>query len=138
MLHACVSSLLSFGLCTHCLLVPPPVHQVPWKEVVDRWKTVRQRWSKTLKVAETPQQIAGLMAELHEHLRTDKSSGVFATGGSWELQLMACARGEAGMTQLVAVWDEMKAAIQVRSHQQYRLNLVAADKSICDAGKGTD
>lgn len=87
--------------------------QVPWKEVVDRWKTVRQRWSKTLKVAETPQQLAGLMAELHDHLRTDKASGLFATGGPWETQLLACVRGEQGMTALGGLWEDMKAAVQV-------------------------
>lgn len=89
------------------------VLQVPWKEVVDRWKTVRQRWTKTLKTAETPQQFAGLMAELHEHLRTDKASGLFATNGPWETQLMSCVRGELGMTHLVALWEDMKAAVQV-------------------------
>jgi hypothetical protein len=81
--------------------------------VVDRWKTVRQRWSKTLKTAETPQQFAGLMFELHEHLRTDKASGLFASGGPWEAQLMLCVRGELGMTHLVALWEDMKAAVQV-------------------------
>jgi hypothetical protein len=74
---------------------------------------VRQRWSKTLKVAETPQQFAGLMAELHEHLRTDKASGLFASNGPWEACLMACVRGEAGMSALLGLWEDMKTAIQV-------------------------
>lgn len=74
---------------------------------------MRQRWSKTLKSAETPQQLAGLMAELHDHLRTEKSSGLFATNGPWETQLMACVRGELGMSQLVGLWEEMKTAVQV-------------------------
>lgn len=86
--------------------------EVPWKEVVDRWKAVRQRWSKTLKVAETPQQFAGLMAELHDHLRTDKASGLFASNGPWEAGLMACVRGEAGMSALLGLWEDMKTAIQ--------------------------
>lgn len=86
---------------------------MPWKEVVDRWKTVRQRWSKTLKAAEAPQQLAGLMAELHDHLRTDKASGLFATGGPWETQLLACVRGELGMSALLGLWEDMKAAVQV-------------------------
>jgi hypothetical protein len=53
------------------------------------------------------------MAELHDHLRTEKASGLFATGGPWESQLMSCVRGELGMTHLVALWEDMKAAVQV-------------------------
>lgn len=117
--HAPAVSACDTCNCLHVFCVPAyvcvcaPVPQVPWKEVVDRWKAVRQRWSKTLKVAETPQQFAGLMAELHDHLRTDKASGLFASNGPWENGLMACVRGEAGMSALLGLWEDMKTAIQV-------------------------
>jgi hypothetical protein len=53
------------------------------------------------------------MGELHDHLATDKGSGLFAARGLWEEALGACARGEANHVALAGCWEEMKAGLRV-------------------------
>jgi hypothetical protein len=91
-------------------------HQVPWKEVSDKWRGARQRWVKSVRGAESAAALAGLMAELHSHLRTDKAAGLFAAGGEWEAALGACAQSEAPNNHVVlaGLWEDMKAGLRVR------------------------
>eukprot|EP00878_Enallax_costatus_P032101 GHUV01035202.1.p1 GENE.GHUV01035202.1~~GHUV01035202.1.p1 ORF type:complete len:299 (+),score=101.73 GHUV01035202.1:239-1135(+) len=86
--------------------------QVPWKEVQDRWRTHRKSWTRRLRQADSSREIAICIREFHENLKTDKSSGLFVTGGAWEMSLRECITGSGQHLQLLQVWEEMRIALQ--------------------------
>ncbi|WIA11822.1 hypothetical protein OEZ85_011912 [Tetradesmus obliquus] len=86
--------------------------QVPWKEVQGRWRTLRKTWTRRLRQADSTREVAICISEFHDNLKTDKSSGIFAAGGPWELCLRECLSGMCSHLQLQAVWEEMRGALQ--------------------------
>ncbi|KAF8071060.1 hypothetical protein HT031_001142 [Scenedesmus sp. PABB004] len=86
--------------------------QVPWKEVQDRWRTHRKSWTRRLRQADTTREVAICVREFHDHLRTDKTGGIFMAGGAWELSLRECMAGSSNHLQLLQVWEEMRGALQ--------------------------
>eukprot|EP00879_Flechtneria_rotunda_P021501 GHRR01022661.1.p1 GENE.GHRR01022661.1~~GHRR01022661.1.p1 ORF type:complete len:383 (+),score=125.01 GHRR01022661.1:288-1436(+) len=86
--------------------------QVPWKEVQDRWRTHRKTWTRRLRQADTTRDMAICIREFHDHLKTDKATGLFAVGGSWELMLRECITGSGNHLQLLQVWEDMRSALQ--------------------------
>lgn len=70
------------------------------------------------------------MWELHGYLRTDKSAGVFATGGPWERSLLQVANGSGNQLQLQTVWEEMRSALrQWLERQQTPGSSLSLDKA---------
>jgi hypothetical protein len=43
------------------------------------------------------------ISEFHDNLKTDKSSGIFAAGGPWELSLRECLSGKPAAAAATAV-----------------------------------
>lgn len=70
-----------------------PCSQALWLPIALRWRTHRKSWTRRLRQADNPREVAICMREFHEHLRTDKTSGLFAAGGAWELSLRECVTG---------------------------------------------
>jgi hypothetical protein len=49
--------------------------------------------------------VAVCVSDFHDNLKTNKSSGIFAAGGPWELSLRECLSGEVVDTAAAATAD---------------------------------
>jgi hypothetical protein len=89
--------------------------QVPWSLVDNRWRAQRKHWQRRVRQSDSVQGLAGAIWELHGILRTEKSSGLFASGGQWERSLLQVVNGLGNQLQLQTVWEEMRGSLQVRA-----------------------
>ncbi|GBF92335.1 hypothetical protein Rsub_05537 [Raphidocelis subcapitata] len=86
--------------------------RVPWSLVENRWRAQRKNWQRRVRQADSVQGLAGCIWELHGILKTDKGSGLFASGGQWERSLLQVANGGGNQLQLQTTWEEMRGALQ--------------------------
>ncbi|KAG1681341.1 hypothetical protein FOA52_007389 [Chlamydomonas sp. UWO 241] len=80
--------------------------------------------------------LAGAIADLHEALCTDKSSGMFARGGPWEARLVEMAEGGNNYVCLRTLWDDMKEGVHTWLSGPAPSNATASGAAAAGGGGG--